>query len=231
MRPGSLRQRILGTSTAWRLSGLTLATSIRATRGRFLGLSRYLQESEAEIRPFLQYFPHRPSVLEFGCGPGGVLLSVRDRVVRGIGIDINPWYVRHARRLARRLGAANLSFWSYDGTAFPEVGANFDVIFAFGTFERIPKGAARTYFREVGRRMADSATGLIYLLSPAAQSSSFVETLGPDAYTYWTPEEAESAFREVQLTVAARVESGFVRAQGGGERVAAGMVYVCRKSP
>ena len=224
----SLKQRLLGSSLVWRLSGLTLATSIRATRGAFLSPEEYLARSGAELEPFEDYLDGRRSALEFGCGPGGILLSLRDRVSMGIGLDINALYIWQARRLARRTGATNLRFLSYDGSHLPIARPEFDLILAFGTFERIPRPQAEAYFRALTKCAKTDAVLLLYLLEPGARDSTLVQTLGEAAYTYWQPDLAERSLSTAGLEVVKQVPSGMVESTDGRGSVHAGQVYVCR---
>src|SRR5215831_17542977 len=103
------------------------------------------------MAPFADEFDGRPRVLEFGCGPGGNLLALRPRLSSGVGVDINPGYIRHARRLARRGSGPRLDFLAYDGRALPPIGPAVDRVFAFGVFERLPAAATERYVRDVVR--------------------------------------------------------------------------------
>lgn len=53
-------------------------------------------------------------VLDIGTNQGGMLLSIRDHVSVGVGLDYNPRMVNAANRIAATLKACNLHFFVFD---------------------------------------------------------------------------------------------------------------------
>ncbi len=66
------------------------------------------------------------AVLEIGCGTGAVILSLADRLKRGLGTDINPLAVKNAETNAKKLGVNNVTFRESD--LFKAVHGSFDVV-------------------------------------------------------------------------------------------------------
>lgn len=73
-------------------------------------------------------------LLELGCGPSTLSLSVAHRVRELVGIDISEEALRQARKNQRRLGTSNATFVNADCRAVPFQDA-FDVAWSAGLIE------------------------------------------------------------------------------------------------
>ncbi len=196
-----LLQRILGTRWAWRLSGLTYATAVVATKGSWRAVPDYLAGCREESAYLLPLLSASARVLEFGCGLGGNTLALAGSVREAVGLDINPLFVRIARRLARRAGAGNAAFVSYDGGALPFPAGRFDLVFSIGVFERIPKEAVARYLAECRRCLAPGGRSAQYFLGPRARETAFASRLGADAYVYFGRDELPGLHARCGLAV------------------------------
>jgi|GEM_PF-1492613 len=221
-------RRALASEAVWRASGFTLATAIRATRGRFQSVSAYLEDCRRELAPLDAWIPSGGSVIEFGCGPGGLLLALRTRIGRGIGVDINRGYIRHARRLALRLGAPNLEFVAYDGRRLPPMDAPVDLVLSMGVFERVPLELGRAYLAALRPAVRPGGHFVIYFLSERALGTPLTALLGDDAYAPWPAGVPRAALEGCGLTVVAEIPSGRIEGRPGQGPVDAGDVLIAR---
>lgn len=73
-------------------------------------------------------------LLELGCGPSTLTLSVAHRIRELVGLDISEEALRQARENQRRLGIANATFVNADCHAVPFRDA-FDVVWSAGLIE------------------------------------------------------------------------------------------------
>lgn len=219
-------QEVLASRLVWRLSGLTLATSIRATWGRFATVSDYIAENQRSMEPWTGLISQDSVLLDFGCGPGGRLVALRSSIRRGYGIDINPFYVRHARRLAKRFGATNLTFVDYKGGRIPLPDEPLDIALGFGTFERIPREEAVGYINQISRGLRPDGRLIIYLLSERARHTALTRLLGESAYCYWSPKEIQQVVDDRGLEIKDQVPSGQVISTPDRKPTWAGDVYV-----
>ena len=106
--------------------------------------AHYLSDSFNKMKEGVLPYLKNGNVLEFGSGLGGNLISIHNFVERGVGVDINRFYVRKANKLAYRTRANNIKFTKYDGKA-ESLKGNFDSIFSIGVFKRIPKEEVYKY--------------------------------------------------------------------------------------
>lgn len=187
---------LLRSTAAWRLSGLTYYSAVAATRGKYVPVRQYVEESRAqmsEVMADIDLTGRR--ALEFGTGIGGNLIALAGRLSVGIGIDINRGYVRIAKRISKRLGVGNLSFQAYDGGELPNLG-QFDLVFSIGVFERLPKSLVRSYLVQLRRALAPGGVIALYFLGEGAKSTEFVTRLGEESYVYWQEEEVRKLTAE-----------------------------------
>ncbi|MCI4337465.1 MAG: class I SAM-dependent methyltransferase [Thermoplasmata archaeon] len=209
MRSGFHRPLValLRSRVAWRLSGLSLPTALFATTGSWGTEQAYVRTMRLRWDRFDRFVPPGSRVLDFGTGLGGNLLGLGERVASGVGVDINPFYVGHARRIARRAGATRLAFLAYDGVQLPSLG-QFDLAISTGAFERIPKDPAAGYVHQLAGVLRPGGRLILYFLTPAARESGFGRLLGPAAYVFWEEGELRAIFHAEGLEVA-HVERGF----------------------
>lgn len=73
-------------------------------------------------------------LLELGCGPSTLTLSVAHRIRELVGLDISEEALRQARENQRRLGVTNATFVNADCRAVPFRDA-FDVVWSAGLIE------------------------------------------------------------------------------------------------
>lgn len=209
---------ILRTNFVWRLTGISYATAVVATRGRYRKLEDYIHDSRGRMQAFSGYLSGK-KVVEFGCGMGGNLISISPIIRFGVGIDINKRYVRLANRLRMARGITNLSFFTYDGEHVP-IPRSFapDVVFEIGVFERISKGKVIDYVKQLRMILEDNGVMILFFLVEHAKDLEFVTKLGERAYVYWTSHELEIIFEGMGLSILEVRDWGFAK------------VYVLRKS-
>lgn len=192
--------KLLRSEAAWRLSGITLPTAIFATTGSWGSIPTYIGSMEVRWSHFTTFLPPRPRVLDFGTGLGGNLFGLARRIRSGVGVDVNPHYLRYAARIARSHQMPHLSFAWYNGTQLPELG-RFDLTTSIGAFERIPKRRAREYLAQIATMMEPSGRLILYFLSTEARNRGFGRLLGPNAYVFWEETELVDAFDAAGLAV------------------------------
>lgn len=73
-------------------------------------------------------------LLELGCGPASLTLSLAPRIRRLVGLDISDEALRQARTAQQRLGIANAEFVKGDCRAVPFT-EQFDIVWSAGLIE------------------------------------------------------------------------------------------------
>lgn len=215
---------ILSRNLTWRLSGLTYPTAVIATRGHYLGLSEYLEESRQQMA-LLPARPEKSSiVLEFGCGLGGNLVCLHKDIGRGFGIDVNRGFLRIARRIARRTGAANLNFISFSGDTLPELPV-FNLVFSIGVFERLPKNLVASYIEQLTNVLAPDGVMALYFLTERARGTSFTRRLGERSYYFWDEYDVQALSQRAGLSVESSTQWS-----GAGGPVSVADMYVLSRS-
>jgi hypothetical protein len=183
------KRRLLRSRLVWWLSGLSYSLGIRATRGRPLTPADYFRESKSQMLALQPYFDRQGSVLEFGSGLGGNLISTSSWFSAGTGIDVNPGYVRISRRLAKREGIGNVQFAVIPRNTGFGIRGRFDLVFEVGVFERLSPEEVGLALRRLCPLVSERGILALTFLSPRAKGTSFVSRLGEDAYYYWRREE------------------------------------------
>jgi SAM-dependent methyltransferase len=190
-------KKLLRTTLVWRASGLAYPTAIVATKGSFMDPSAYFELCRKENAEVLSRYlvDGQTTVLEFGSGLGGNLISISPRIARGVGIDVNRGYVRIARLLARHSRASNLDFLCYDGVHLPQLG-RFDIALCLNVFERLPRLDVARYVRWMQTQLAPHGILIAFFLHEGAVRTGFADRLGEDAYVFWTLEQAEKVLNQ-----------------------------------
>lgn len=192
-----LIQKIKASSLLWKYSGLTYRWSVLATRGKYLTFEEYIENSNKKIDSLSIDFQGK-SVLELGCGIGGNLLCIGDKLKNGVGLDINSFYIKRAKKLQKKLKLHNLDFICYDGRNIP-MQNKFDIIFSVNVFERISKPNAQILVSQLSKLLSHSGIMVLFFLGSGAKFSGFANRLGADAYTFWELNEIEGMFLENNL--------------------------------
>jgi ubiquinone/menaquinone biosynthesis C-methylase UbiE len=88
-----------------------------------------------------------PRVLDIGCGNGALLEALATRIATGVGVDVSPGMLEHAKSRAAR--QPNLSFTVIDGPLLPFPDATFDVVTCFLSFRYLDWDPMLTEIRRV----------------------------------------------------------------------------------
>lgn len=192
-------KRILGHPFIWRASGVSFPLAVLATRGAVQTASDYLRQSKLQMDRLPIDWTGQ-SVYEFGCGLGGNLLAISDDIRSGFGIDVNRGYIQIASELARRLGARNIGFQTYNGFDLPRP-SEVDWVLSLGVFERLTKSLTARYVSGLAKLGEQDMRMALYFLSNRARDTPFVRRLGTTAYSFWDRSELKSIFHLSGLSV------------------------------
>jgi len=96
------------------------------------------------------------SILDAGCGGGGMPLSFAEEARRVVGIDLAPRFADAGHRIAAERGLGNLAFARADGQALPFPDAAFDMVLSHAVIEHVADAAL--YLRELARVLKPGGT-------------------------------------------------------------------------
>jgi SAM-dependent methyltransferase len=112
-------------------------------------MARRTIESHGEF--FLPYLTAGVAVLDCGCGPGSITLSIARRIGDGrvVGIDFGESQIQRAAEAARERGILNATFQTADCYSLPIEDASFDRVFSNALLEHLidPVRALREMLR------------------------------------------------------------------------------------
>jgi ubiquinone/menaquinone biosynthesis C-methylase UbiE len=92
---------------------------------------------------------HLGSVLDDGCGGGGMSVSFAEEAVSVVAIDLADRFRGAGTRLAEEQGGSKPRFSRADGTALPFRDASFDLVISHAVIEHVRDPSA--YLREARR--------------------------------------------------------------------------------
>ena len=100
-------------------------------------MSRRTVESHGQF--FLPYLSSGVSVLDCGCGPGSITMSIASLVAPGkvVGVDSEATQVEKANSVAANCGVSDVEFQKADAYALPFGEANFDRVFSHALIEHL----------------------------------------------------------------------------------------------
>ena len=185
-------RRLVAGPLVWRLSGVTYPTAVVATHGRYVGRDEYLRNCAAQMAALAAEFHSGDRVVELGCGLGGNLIALAPRISFGLGLDVNPWFLRHARRLAAHCQAPHIRFRTVPPDGRFAERAPFDVGLSIGVFERLEASTVRAHVESLASHVRPGGRVLLYFLSSAARDLPMIDRLGPEAYVFWTESDAQT---------------------------------------
>ncbi|MEZ6087352.1 MAG: methyltransferase domain-containing protein [Pirellulaceae bacterium] len=112
-------------------------------------MARRTIESHGQF--FLPHLTPGVSVLDCGCGPGTISLSIARRIAPGrlVGIDREPSQIEKAQAEAQQTGQSNADFQSAEIYALPFEDNSFDRVFSHALIEHLSNQplAAKEMFR------------------------------------------------------------------------------------
>ena len=101
-------------------------------------MSDYMaRRHELQARFVMPHLRSDAHVLDVGCGPGTISLSLAAHVGRVVGVDVAEEEGARARAEASRRNTANADFRQGDGLALPFPDDAFDVVYANGVVEHV----------------------------------------------------------------------------------------------
>jgi ubiquinone/menaquinone biosynthesis C-methylase UbiE len=125
----------------------------------------------------------RPRVLDVGCGTGRFLLQLARALpsARLYGLDMSPFYVRHARRLLAR---HDVTLSSDSADRMPWADATFDVVTSVFMFHELPPKVRRAVAREMARVVVPGGRVVIGDSAQLVDSAAIKDALFafPEAY-------------------------------------------------
>ena len=175
---------------------------------RYVDRERYFNElsltSEKYILPYIQRFhpiSQNNTVLEIGCGEGGLLYPFATRNLKVVGIDISKGKIENAALFFRKK-QANGVFYSNnildDNTDI--AGSQFDIIITHDVIEHI-EADSKTRFMKMMKRYL-SSEGIIYVGFPAwkmpygGHQQMCKHTIAKMPFIHLLPPKAYKAFLE-----------------------------------
>ena len=112
-------------------------------------MARRTIETHGEF--FLPYLTPGVSVLDCGCGPGSITLSIANRIGNGriVGVDFAESQIQRAIEIAKQRGIRNVTFHQTDCHALPFDDASFNRVFSNALMEHLvdPTRALREMYR------------------------------------------------------------------------------------
>ena len=121
------------------------------------------------------HITHLGSVLDDGCGGGGMSVSFAEEAVAVVAIDLADRFRGAGTRLAEEQGGSKPRFSRADGTALPFRDASFDLIISHAVIEHVRNPSA--YLREVRRVL--SPGGRMFLETAPYLSPRCSDTRAP----------------------------------------------------
>lgn len=112
------------------------------------------EEGLTKIQSVLQHSPGGAAALEIGCAPGSLLLALKEKYERVVGIDYDSSY--RADILDISQGAAALTFGSFPEVSQKWPAESYDLICAMDVLEHIEDGEA--FMAEVLRLLKPEGT-------------------------------------------------------------------------
>ncbi len=150
--------------------------------------------------------PGRTRLLDVACGTGRVmqLVAMAHPELRYHGVDLSPFYIKHARKRLRDVGEVALLVENAEH--LPYVDGHFDIVTSVYLFHELPRNARRNVVREMFRVLRPG--GLIVLEDSAQQSDSpqIASVLAGFPETYHEPFYAEYLDDDLAALLA---EAGF----------------------
>ncbi|HEX7706014.1 MAG TPA: methyltransferase domain-containing protein [Thermoanaerobaculia bacterium] len=101
------------------------------------------------------------SVLEYGCGPGRLLLPFARRAEKVTGVDRSPAMLEAARLHAARAGVTNIEL--VDEETFRADRRTFDLVNCFLLFQRLRRREGLALFRSLALRVREGGVGVFHL--------------------------------------------------------------------
>jgi ubiquinone/menaquinone biosynthesis C-methylase UbiE len=103
----------------------------------------------------------RARLLDVACGTGRFLLQANRALpqVKLYGLDLSPYYLRHARKVLR--GIADVSLVAENAESMPFQDGFFDAVSSVFLFHELPKQARRNVLREVHRVLKPGGTVVV----------------------------------------------------------------------
>ncbi|ETX01186.1 MAG: hypothetical protein ETSY1_08365 [Candidatus Entotheonella factor] len=130
-----------------------MATSESYTPGHSQNATDFMLKRSVQTHGqfFLPYLSPGVSVLDCGCGPGSMSLSIASLVAPGnvVGVDFGASQIESAMSAAIQAGVQNAAFRTADVYALPFENATFDRVFSHALLEHLsdPQRAVGEMFR------------------------------------------------------------------------------------
>jgi len=136
------------------------------------------------------------SILDIGCGFGGLILSCSNLGAHSFGVD--PSHIIHIVRegMVNATGHA-IPLVCADGRALPFKSESFDVVMSIGVLEHITR--AEALVEEMARVLKPGGKFLLFFGPNKRLRFTTSSTHRRISYTFWTPEDAERLMRKLQL--------------------------------
>jgi SAM-dependent methyltransferase len=109
-------------------------------------------------------------VLDYGCGPGRVLIPFARRSREVVGVDVSPTMLRKAYENCWKYGVPSVRLMPVDHMDSLEP-ASFDLVHSFIVFQHIPAARGEVILRKVVGLIAEGGVGAIHITFANTQSA------------------------------------------------------------
>lgn len=157
---------------------------------------------QPELAALIEQGKFHGDVLDVGCGEAAISLTLAERGMTTVGLDLSPTAIDLARREAARRGLANATFEVADISTFtgypPGSDGRFGTIVDSTLFHSIPVEAREGYQRSISRAAAPGASYFALVFDKAGAPDGPINAVTADELRdavsdYWVVDEIRPA--------------------------------------
>jgi SAM-dependent methyltransferase len=131
---------------------------------------RHAERIYRVIREKVQLGFQPARILDYGCGPGRVLVPFARRAQEVVGVDVSPTMLRKAYENCWKYGVPSVRLIPVDHMGSLEP-ASFDLVHSFIVFQHIPVARGEVILRKITGLIAEGGVGAIHITFANTQSA------------------------------------------------------------